>query len=145
MSTETLTYAGTLVVTKCWCGIRQAIPSELMEMAENNATVVYCPVGHQWTYRETESDRLKKQLAEEKRRREWAESSRTALRDQLHAAEKSRAALKGHLTRARNKIANGVCPVGNCRRHFENVQAHIASEHPQWHVTDPETGKAAVL
>ncbi|MEX1078912.1 MAG: hypothetical protein WED09_07375 [Homoserinimonas sp.] len=143
--TETLNYTGQLVVTTCWCGMRQAIPSELMRMAEHTGTAVYCPVGHTWVVKETEADRLKKQLARQKEITGFAYASNTSLRDQLASAERSRAALKGHLTRARNRIANGVCPVGNCRRHFDNVQAHIASEHPEWHVTDPETGKAAVL
>jgi hypothetical protein len=145
-TTLTLTYTGTLTITECGvCAVPHAIPQEMYADRLNNGGNWWCPNGHKLHFITTEAQKLEKQLAQEKRYRGWAETRATSLRDQLDAAERSRSALKGHLTRARNKIANGVCPVGNCRRHFDNVQEHIASEHPQWHVTDPETGKAAVL
>lgn len=138
---DTLTDTSRLVVEECCnCGIRFAMPNDFRDQCLNNhGKLFYCPNGHAQHFSgETDAQKFKRQLEAARRDSTW-------YRDQLYASERSKAALKGHLTRARNKIANGICPVGNCRRHFENVQAHIASEHPQWHVTDPETGKAADL
>lgn len=137
---NTLLDTSTLVIEECCnCHTRFAMTEELQDQRRRDHKSFYCPNGHGQSYvGETEEQRLRRQL-------DSARMDRTWYRDQLEASERSKAAIKGHLTRARNKIANGVCPVGNCRRHFDNVQEHIASEHPQWHVTDPETGKAAVL
>jgi hypothetical protein len=139
--TATMTYTGVLAIEECCsCGISFAMPQDLMNaLSRDHDRWFYCPQGHRQHYvGETDEQKLRRQLEYSRNDAQW-------YRDQLHASERSKAALKGHLTRARNKIANGVCPVGNCRRHFDNVQAHIASEHPTWSVLDPETGKAATL
>ncbi len=134
-------HIATLVtMTCCNCGTPFGIEQSLNDsLLANHDRWFWCPNGHQQHYiGETAEQKLRRQLRS-------ARSDATFYQDQFQASERSKAALKGHLTRARNRIANGVCPVGNCRRHFDNVQAHIASEHPTWSVTDPETGKAAVL
>lgn len=141
MTSLTMQYTGTLTIETCGaCGVTFAAPADLLAKARrDHDTNFWCPNGHKLHYLgETEEQKLRRQLRQERLDTDWYQ-------DQLQASERSKAALKGHLTRARNKIANGICPVGNCRRHFDNVQAHIASEHPQWHMTDPETGKAADL
>lgn len=146
---ETTTYVGELVTMVCSnerCGVVYALSDNYVAARRRDHETFYCPNGHARHY-PGESDIEKAQrlrrLALSRERDAWAALSAT--RDQLRASERSKAALRGHLTRARNKIANGVCPVGNCRRHFDNVQAHIATEHPTWSLTDPETGKAAKL
>ena len=143
--TQTLEYTGRLVITTCWCGLAQAIPSDLMRMAEQTGKAVWCPLGHEWVVKETELDRTKKRLEAAERQVRIAQNQRDGWRLEAEDAERSRRAYKGHLTRIRNKVANGVCPVAGCRRHFDNVQAHIATQHPDWAVIDPETGKAAKL
>ena len=60
-------------------------------------------------------------------------AARLALEDQLAAAERSARAYRGHLTRMRNRIAAGVCPVPGCRRTgLTQTLRHIASQHPEW-------------
>lgn len=144
---ETVETVVTIQAHECGaCGVVFGMSETFITARRNDHQTWYCPNGHPRVFNsKSEAEKLTERLAREKGWRESAEARNTALQDQLDATERSRSALKGHLTRARNKIANGVCPVGNCRRHFDNVQEHIASEHPQWHVTDPETGKAAVL
>lgn len=145
----TMTFTGTLVVETCCrenCGMQFAMPEDFGTQKRRDHKTFYCPRGHGQSYT-SESDLERAERLRLAARQEandgWAPFS--ASQDQLQAERRSKAALKGQLTKARNKIANGVCPVGNCRRHFDNVQAHISTEHPTWHVTDPETGKAAVL
>lgn len=142
---NTMSYTGTLVITSCWCGIRLAIPEDLHAMARRKGTAVFCPLGHEFVYGDTEIDRLKREAKEAKERAAlharqavFARTSRDAAWDQARAAERSAAAYKGHATRLRNRIANGVCPVAGCRRHFDNVQAHIEGQHPEWAAEHPE-------
>lgn len=130
---NTLQYTGTLVITKCWCGIALGIPSDLYRWANASSRhVVYCPLGHEFLYTENETDKANARAAEAERRLQLSRASVQAARDQAAAAERSARALRGHITRLRNRIANGVCPVKDCHRPFTNVREHITSQHPDW-------------
>lgn len=83
----------------------------------------YCPNGHFISYGENENSRLK-------RERDAARARASHLGDQLEAEKRSRAAVKGHLTRVQRRIANGVCPC--CQRSFANVAQHMAGQHPEF-------------
>ena len=119
--TDELVYTGYLVTYNCWCGIHFGVPSNLMEEYETKAggMSIYCPLGHSMVPGEGS---LQRKL-------DRAETRNRALLDQLNAAERTRRALKGHLTRLRNRIAAGVCPW--CQRHFTQVERHVASKHPE--------------
>lgn len=138
----TLTHSTRLVIETCWCGIGHAIPADLARMAAENGTAVYCPLGHRWVVKQTEAARLReeKQLLERRLSAERDTSRR--LRENVDAERRRSAALKGHLTRAKKRIANGVCPVPGCKRSgFERVMAHIASQHPDWLHDHPEVAE----
>ena len=49
---NTLSYSAQLVIERCWCGIRHAIPAELQQQARDHGETVYCPLGHRWEYDE---------------------------------------------------------------------------------------------
>jgi hypothetical protein len=137
--TDTLTFNGTLKITTCWCGIVMAIPSDLYRYASNNKGFsVYCPLGHQWVFTETEAERQRKRADDAERQLRYARARATSERDQRLASERSNRAYRGWITRLRNRVANGVCPVNDCHRHFENVERHIATVHPDWAATHPE-------
>ncbi len=142
---KTLTFTGELVVTSCWCGIRLAIPDSLYRVAKQSKHDIYCPVGHVFIYTGSENDELKQKVANLEATARMLRTSREAARDQAAAAERSARAYKGHLTRARNKIAAGNCPVPDCGQHFSNVREHMKFKHPDYHLTDPTTGELAVL
>ncbi len=140
---KTLTYTGELVITSCWCGIQLAVPSSLHRKAQaDSSTAIFCPLGHEFIYSQNESDRQRERAETAERLLETANRRarirERALQDQADAAERSARAYKGHVTRLRNRIANGVCPVAGCRRHFDNVQAHIEGQHPEWAAEHPE-------
>ena len=141
----TLTYTGTLEVTACWCGLPHAIPADLMSEARLTGRTIWCPLGHEWAVRKTDRQKHREEIERLKRNLRFARASRDAAEDQARAAERSKIALKGHLTRARNKIAAGTCPAPDCGQHFANVREHMKHKHPDFHLIDPETGKAAAL
>lgn len=137
--TDTMEYTGTLTVTACWCGITLAIPKSLYRKAQADSKFsIYCPLGHTFVYSKNEADRQRERAELAERQAEFARASRDAAWEQAEAAERSARAYRGHLTRLRNKIAAGVCPVPGCRRHFDNVQAHIEGQHPTWAAEHPE-------
>ena len=123
---ETLLYAGTLVVSKCWCGIRFAMPQELDAQAHRDGRTTYCPLGHAGVYGDTtekENKRLRERLEAEKENvRFWRERERHA--------ERRAIAQRGVTTKLKKRIASGVCPC--CKRTFQDVARHMKGQHPNY-------------
>jgi len=119
----TKTYTGTLNVLNCAaCSMTFGISTSFENRRREDHDTFYCPAGHSnWYSGLNEKEQLRESLDRER-------SRRTHVEDQLAAAEASRRAYKGHLTRIRNRIADGVCPW--CQRSFANVRAHVTSQHP---------------
>lgn len=145
----TMQYTGTLVIETCChddCQMTFAMPQDFVTQKRRDHKTWYCPRGHSHFYNgESDLERAKRLQRAAQEDAAYAWTAVEAARDQARATARSNAALRGVITRARNKITAGVCPVGNCRRPFSNVREHIQHEHPGWHLTDPETGKKADL
>jgi len=131
---NTLLDTSVLVIEECCnCHTRFAMTKELMEQRRQDHKLFYCPNGHGQHYTgESEAEKLRRQLRSAQTDADWYQ-------DQLTASERSKAAIKGHLTRARNKLAKGQCPC--CDQVFGNVREHMKFKHPDYHLIDPETGK----
>lgn len=111
------------------CGVVFGLGSAFKNARLEDHQKFYCPNGcHVNWSGKTEAQRLEEQLDAARALAKRETNRRTA-------AERSAIAYKGHATRIRNRIANGVCPAG-CNRHFENIQRHIATKHPEF--TMPE-------
>jgi hypothetical protein len=96
----------------------------------------YCPNGHSQHYSgKSEAEKLKEQLAEERRQRERAEQNiaywQDEAKEQTEKAkhERNRAnGYKGHATRITRRVKAGVCIC--CNRTFQDLARHMA-KHPQ--------------
>jgi hypothetical protein len=120
------------------CGVIYGITVEYEKRRREDGRGFYCPNGHNGSFGESAIDKAKRLQAKAEERLMWARSATQAARDQAQAAHHSARAYKGHLTRMRNRIAAGVCPVQGCRRNFANVKAHVTSQHPTWAHEHPE-------
>lgn len=116
------------------CGLLWAMPETYVNRRRNDGRLFYCPNGHGQLYRETEEDRQRKRASAERRRADNAENAARIQRERAERERRTAVALRGHLTRMKNRIANGICPVPGCKRSgFTNVMRHVASKHPDWH------------
>jgi hypothetical protein len=127
---ETLSYRGSLTVSICWCGMRHAVPSELIDHQERQhrdgrtQTGIYCPLGHSYIISgEGEAERLRKQL-------ERAEQRRKAEQDLREDTERRLSAQKAATTKAKKRAAAALCPC--CNRSFVQLRRHIAAKHPDY-------------
>ena len=124
-----MSYTETLIVTSCYCGIPFAIPENLYGwMQKKSANGCYCPNGHKMHF----SNTLETQLEEARESARRAREREGATRSLLDHEERSHAATKGHLTRAKKQVhhaEHGVCP--HCRRHFSDLEAHVKTKHPE--------------
>ncbi len=107
----------------CNCGIAFGMPSEFRARKLRDGGDFYCPGGHRQFYTESENTRLKKQLEQETKRRQWAEEAK-------ERSYKAEIATRGHLTRLKKRVTNGVCPC--CQRSFINLKRHIETKHKDW-------------
>src|SRR5688572_24536546 len=102
------------------CGIEFGMPVEYVQQRKKEKSNYFCPNGHQQHYiSKTEAELLKEELDKEKKRREWAEESRKNAWERVEEEKRSKAALKGVLTRTKNRVSKGVCPC--CDRTFQNL------------------------
>lgn len=105
------------------CGVVFGMPVELVTQKRQNGGRFYCPNGHSLSWKESEVDRLK-------RINRALSSNLTHERDQRGATERSNRALRGVVTRTRNRIAAGMCPC--CRRTFRDLARHMSGQHPDY-------------
>jgi hypothetical protein len=119
-------------VTCCVCGVVFGLPSYLKKSLKSEGGDFWCPNGHRQYYTEPEIEKLKKQLAQAKRLAELRQQWYDAEREDHAATKRSLSATKGALTRTKKRVAAGVCPC--CKRHFENLERHMHTKHPDYAV-----------
>lgn len=116
------------------CGVVHGVPKFYADQMRANADDYFCPNGHKIGWHESDLDREKVARQRAERAAANAEEAARIQRRRAEHEERRARALKGHLTRMKNRIANGVCPVPGCKRSgFSNVMSHIAQKHPAWH------------
>ena len=131
---DILTYSGRLVIETCFCGIVHAVPEEMVDAQKRQfrngekQRGIYCPLGHSWIRSgEGDAERLSREVERQK-------ALVARLREEKEAERRSAAAIKGHQTRLKKRIAAGVCPC--CNRSFTPLAAHMKSEHPDYGVAE---------
>lgn len=118
----------TLEVCICLtCGVVHAVPKALLDEKRKSSGGYHCPNGHTQGWWTSEADKLREKLKDAERDREWFRDAEQLARQSLAAAESSRRAYKGQVTRLRKRAIAGVCAF--CNRHFANVERHVNTKH----------------
>ena len=124
---QTHQYLQTLsVYSCCHCGITFAMTEENRRHFKNTGKSFYCIKGHSQFFGESDEKKIK-QLENKIARKE---SIIDQLDTEVEHLSRSRNAIKGHLTKTKNRISNGVCPC--CNRSFKDLQRHMESKHPNY-------------
>jgi hypothetical protein len=116
--------------TCCTCGVRFAAPQTFLQKRLEKGDNFYCPNGHVLHFGESTVDELRRKLAATVARADQQSAEIRELRN-------SRNALKGHVTRVKKRVANGVCPC--CKRHFANLERHMHDKHRDFATTQAES------
>jgi len=114
----------------CECGIVFGLEADYQARLRSNGQTFYCPNGHSQRYGESEADRLKGELAKQAKAREQLEMQLRWKSEDAERAERRRAAAVGQITKMKNRIANGVCPI--CNRSFTALHRHMQTKHPDF-------------
>lgn len=125
------------------CGTPFAMDEMIWNSCYNEGGFFYCPLGHSrgWSTGQTPSelDKIRKEHAAELSKAETIAAqlrSRLADKDsQLQSVQRSASAMKGQVTKIRNRVGKGVCPC--CNRSFQNLKRHMELQHPEMAETAP--------
>lgn len=128
----TVEISTTLVPITChvsYCGILFAVPERWNRSKLQDHSTFYCPNGHAAMYAgKTEEEKLREQLTRTEAVLSRERDLGKRLADDNMNLANSRRALRGVVTRLRNKAAAGRCAF--CDHEFPDVAAHVAAEHP---------------
>ncbi len=128
-----LSFTTTLESVVCpTCGVQFGVPQHLLNSLQQSKAAFFCPGGHSQSYRESEADRLKRELASALKVAAQARVEADNARCRADNAEGARATAEKKLAR----IKNGVCPC--CKRSFVALQRHMKTKHPEF---KPRGGK----
>jgi len=116
------------------CGVTFGMEAQYYRDRQRYKDTWYCPNGHAQVFT---GRSMEQQLKDKDAQLDDAYTRLTQVRDQLAAANRSNGALRAARTRAARKASAGVCPVEGCKRHFDNLQGHMESKHPNYVPPDP--------
>lgn len=127
------------LVQCCQCQMPFMVTKQFERDRRNDHRNFYCPAGHDQHYpgkSELEKAREAEKWAKDQLIRERAsfDQSRQFLNDQIKTAKRSRNAVKGQLTKTKNRITKGVCSC--CNRYFKNLHSHMVGQHPDYTAAD---------
>ena len=80
----------TILPTQCWCGIQFAIPEELKRRHDEDGYAIYCPLGHSCVRKESEAQKLRKELDGTKLALSTSELEKAYYRRKLERCEKKK-------------------------------------------------------
>lgn len=132
-------------VTCCQCQEEFWLTDETHAVLQRSSQGFHCPWGHSLVFPagKSESDKLRDQLAEERRQRQRAEQrvameadGRREAEEQAKHERRRANGYKGHATRITKRAKAGICPC--CNRTFAQLARHMATKHPQFTPMPPE-------
>jgi NMD protein affecting ribosome stability and mRNA decay len=110
----------------CACGITFAVPKAWLTARRHTQDAgreFFCPNGHSLSFKETELDRVRREVEAQRRLRGVAEAD-------AHQARLSAAKLRDELSRLRQRVGGGACPC--CKRSFVALRRHMKKKHPDY-------------
>ena len=104
------------------CGIIFSVPEYWRSEKQRTGYSWYCPNGHCRVYTESDTEKYRKLLQEEKDRH-----AKTLSR--LNEAEAAEQKTTKELNRVKKRVHAGVCPC--CNRTFQQLARHMKAKHPE--------------
>ena len=121
-----------IVAERCIaCGVIFGVEASYQQRRKDDHKDYSCPNGHWQHYLgKTEADKLREQLRDTENRLKFVRDQRDGADRRADHAERRLAATKGVVTKMKKRASAGICPC--CTRHFENLERHMATKHPDF-------------
>jgi hypothetical protein len=121
------------------CGIEFAVPSAWLRVRRDGTegkSEFTCPNGHPRIFRETEIDRLKRELAAKEQEAARARLERDEAKSRARNAEEAAGRARAQTKKLKQRAAGALCPVPGCCRSFVQLRRHLATKHPDYRKVD---------
>lgn len=140
---QTFIATTTLTTINCGCcGGTYAISEKYRHNKEEQGGFWHCPYCQtDWGYAESENQKLRRELLQKDKKIAAAVAAHDQTKSELEHTERRRRAEKANATKLRKRIQGGVCPC--CEKHFEDLQQHVQTEHPEFGNEPDEDAVAA--
>lgn len=137
MGYSVLTQVELEVLSCANCNMEMHLSPRFVQRRRDDHETFYCPMGHpNYFPQKSDEEKLKDEISKLKNRVRIEEEYKEEYRGKLIIEQRSKIAIKGHHTRLKKRIANGVCPC--CNRSFKNLSSHMQKEHPEFSETEKE-------
>lgn len=131
MSAEVVQATITIEPITCGsCGVWFGVESSMLRSRRQDGGSFWCPKGCEIRFGDFENARLKRELEAKERVLQAERQDNARVRNLRDHYERSARTYRGHLTRIRKRVGNGVCPC--CHRTFKQLAAHMKSQHPAY-------------
>lgn len=122
----------------CSCGIEFTVPANWKAKRQEDGSTFWCPNGHSQAYTESTTDILRRERDRLAQQIAYKDDEIARQKSRADHLGRSRAAVRGQVTKLRNRAANGVCPC--CNRSFANLRNHMKAKHPDFLEEDADAG-----
>lgn len=119
------------------CAVEFHVPTSLYTARKRDGASFWCPNGHEQHFCETNEARLSKQVERLQTQNANLLNAVESERSVRKTAERSAAATRGLMTKAKNRIAKGVCPC--CNRYFKELHRHMQDKHADYIAPTPKS------
>jgi uncharacterized small protein (DUF1192 family) len=117
----------------CVCNVVYGVSRAFIERRQEDGETFYCPNGHHNVFSgPTELERTKTQLRQERERLAAERAKHDQTKASLTATKAAKTRFKNERDQLHSYVGAGVCPVPGCRRHFQNLAAHMERKHPSF-------------
>lgn len=117
-----LAYQQMTEMTCSKCGIVFTVPETWRAEKQATGDGWYCPNGHCRVYADSDAEKYRKLLEQEKQRHQKTLS-------RLNEAEAAEQKVSKELSRVKKRVSAGVCPC--CNRTFQQLARHMKTKHPE--------------
>lgn len=100
----------------------------------DSTRLFYCPNGHSQYFSDSETDKLRRENERLRQNAAYLEERAQNINRRNDELKRSNAAVRGVVTRIKNRVSNGVCPC--CNRTFNNLLRHMKHKHPGFKTED---------
>lgn len=118
------------------CGCLFGATVRFVSQRRSDGLVFFCLNGHPQSFKETEVDRVRKELAQAISQLDQLVTYAREQREAKERTDRQFIAAKGRVTKLKNRIAGGACPC--CNRFFAELASHMKTQHPTFR--DDEAG-----